>query len=73
MKCKVSASTQNQAFNALLFPDAHPYHQPLTGDSATTAKLASARVRAFYDALRKGADVEDNRAELAAAARRQVS
>ena len=37
------------AFNALLFPDAHPYHQPLTGDSATTAKLDSARVRAFYE------------------------
>jgi predicted Zn-dependent peptidase len=38
------------AFNALLFPGAHPYHQPLTGDSAATAKLDSARVRAFYDA-----------------------
>lgn len=37
------------------------------------AALRDQRVRAFYDALRKDADVEDNRAELAAAARRQVS
>lgn len=35
--------------------------------------LRDQRVRAFYDALRKDADVEDNRTELAAAARRQVS
>lgn len=38
------------AFNALLFPPHHPYHQPLTGDSAATAALDSARVRAFYEA-----------------------
>jgi predicted Zn-dependent peptidase len=38
------------AFNALLFPDHHPYHQPLGGDSATTAGLDSAKVRAFYSA-----------------------
>ncbi len=37
------------AFNALLFPATHPYHQPLTGDSASTTGLDSARVRAFYD------------------------
>jgi predicted Zn-dependent peptidase len=37
------------AFNALLFPDAHPYHLPLTGDSVATATLDSARVRAFYE------------------------
>ena len=37
------------------------------------AALRDQRVRAFFDALRKNADVEDNRAELAAAARRQVS
>ncbi|MGH7709785.1 MAG: peptidylprolyl isomerase, partial [Gemmatimonadaceae bacterium] len=37
------------------------------------AALRDQRVRAFYDALRKGADVEDNRVEIAAAARRQVS
>lgn len=38
------------AFNALLFPGGHPYHQPLTGDSAATAALDSAKVRAFYTA-----------------------
>lgn len=36
------------AFNALVFPAGHPYHKPLTGDSAATAKLDSAMVRAFY-------------------------
>lgn len=34
--------------------------------------LREQRVRAFYDALRKNADVEDNRAQLAASARRQA-
>lgn len=34
--------------------------------------LRDQRVRAFYDALRKNADVEDNRADLAAASRRQA-
>ena len=38
------------AFNALLFPKAHPYHHPLGGDSAATARLDSAQVRAFYEA-----------------------
>lgn len=38
------------AFNALLFPGNHPYHQPLTGDSAATAVLDSGLVRAFYQA-----------------------
>ena len=38
------------AFNALLFPPNHPYHQPLGGDSTTTANLDSAKVRAFYAA-----------------------
>jgi zinc protease len=38
------------AFNALVFPTAHPYHQPLGGDSATTAGLDSTKVRAFYRA-----------------------
>lgn len=37
------------------------------------AALRDQRVRAFYDALRRDADVDDKRAELAAAARRQVS
>lgn len=38
------------AFNALLFPGNHPYHRPLTGDSASTTALDSAGVRAFYEA-----------------------
>jgi predicted Zn-dependent peptidase len=38
------------AFNALLFPSTHPYHQPLGGDSTATAGLDSAKVRAFYSA-----------------------
>ncbi|MEO8200122.1 MAG: pitrilysin family protein [Gemmatimonadota bacterium] len=43
-------SMASLAFNALLFPANHPYHQPLSGDSASTASLDSARVRSFYDA-----------------------
>lgn len=39
---------------------------------AALSALRDQRVRAFYDALRKNADVEDNRAQLAAAARRQA-
>jgi zinc protease len=38
----------SHAFNALVFPAGHPYHEPLTGDSAATASLDSAMVRAFY-------------------------
>ncbi|MEX2180643.1 MAG: pitrilysin family protein [Gemmatimonadaceae bacterium] len=36
------------AFNTLLFPDGHPYHRPLGGDSASTAQLDSAMVRNFH-------------------------
>jgi zinc protease len=36
------------AFNTLLFPAAHPYHNAADGDSATTARLDSATVRAFF-------------------------
>ena len=36
------------AFNQLLFPEGHPYHNPVAGDSATVATLDSAKVRAFY-------------------------
>jgi zinc protease len=36
------------AFNALVFPAGHPYHKPLTGDSAATASLDSSMVREFY-------------------------
>lgn len=38
------------AFSALVFPAGHPYHEPLGGDSVTTAGLDSAKVRAFYNA-----------------------
>ncbi len=33
---------------AVLFPEAHPYHRPIGGDSAGTALLDSATVRRFY-------------------------
>lgn len=36
------------AFGAIVFPDGHPYHKPLGGDSAATAQLDSATVRAFW-------------------------
>ena len=37
------------AFNQLLFPPGHPYHYAPDGDSASTATLDSAAVRAFYE------------------------
>jgi zinc protease len=37
-------------FSAVMFPVGHPYHAPTDGDSAATARLDSARVRAFYAA-----------------------
>lgn len=37
------------AFNQLVFPEGHPYHYATDGDSASTAALDSARVRAFYE------------------------
>jgi len=37
------------AFNSLLFPAGHPYHNPPDGDSASTARLDSAPVRRFYE------------------------
>jgi predicted Zn-dependent peptidase len=36
------------AFNQIVFPEGHPYHNSPDGDSASTATLDSARVRAFY-------------------------
>jgi predicted Zn-dependent peptidase len=36
------------AFKALVFPDGHPYHKPLIGDSASTSRLDSVMVRQFY-------------------------
>lgn len=37
------------AFNQVVYPEGHPYHQPIGGDSASTAALDSTTVRAFYD------------------------
>lgn len=37
------------AFDQLVFPAGHPYHDPPDGDSASTAGLDSAHVRDFYD------------------------
>ena len=37
------------AFNQIVFPEGHPYHNPADGDSASTVALDSARVRNFYD------------------------
>ena len=37
------------AFNSLLFPAGHPYHNPPDGDSASTARLDSASIRRFYE------------------------
>ncbi len=36
------------AFYAVVFPPGHPYHNPLTGDSASTVRLDSAVVREFW-------------------------
>ncbi len=36
------------AFNQLMFPAGHPYHNPAGGDSVTVAAFDSAKVRAFY-------------------------
>jgi predicted Zn-dependent peptidase len=35
---------------ALLYPEGHPFHRPMTGDSASTARLDSAAVRGYYAA-----------------------
>jgi zinc protease len=37
------------AFNQIVFPAGHPYHRASDGDSASTARLDSAAVRAFYE------------------------
>ena len=36
------------AYNAIVFPRAHPYHRPIGGDSASTVTLDSVAVRGFY-------------------------
>ena len=35
---------------SLLYPDGHPFHRPMNGDSVATARLDSATVRRFYAA-----------------------
>jgi zinc protease len=37
------------AFNQIVFPEGHPYHNAADGDSASTSALDSARVRTFYE------------------------
>ena len=37
------------AFNQLVFPLGHPYHEDAAGDSASAASLDSATVRSFYE------------------------
>jgi predicted Zn-dependent peptidase len=37
------------AFNEVVYPAGHPYHNPPDGDSASTARLDSASVRRFYE------------------------
>jgi zinc protease len=37
------------AFDQIVFPQGHPYHDPADGDSASTVALDSARVRTFYE------------------------
>ena len=37
------------AFDQIVFPAGHPYHNPSGGDSITIAGLDSAKVRAFYE------------------------
>ena len=42
------AAVATLAYNAIVFPEGHPYHRPLGGDSASTVALDSATVRGFY-------------------------
>lgn len=42
-------SVAGLAFNQAVFPEGHPYHRATGGDSASTASMDSARVRAFYN------------------------
>ncbi|MEP6473160.1 MAG: pitrilysin family protein [Gemmatimonadota bacterium] len=43
---------------AVLFPESHPYHRPIGGDSAGTALLDSATVRRFYTMVARPDQVE---------------
>ena len=46
-------TTARLAFSAITFPAGHPYHRPIDGDSASTARLDSTAVRGFYQRLFK--------------------
>jgi zinc protease len=39
----------NLVFSHVVFPEGHPYHEPIGGDSASTAPLDSAMVREFWN------------------------
>jgi predicted Zn-dependent peptidase len=38
----------NRVFSRNIFPNGHPFHRNITGDSASTARLDSAAVRSFW-------------------------
>ena len=42
-------SVASDVFGYKVFPAGHPYHHPISGDSASTATLDSARVRQFWN------------------------
>ncbi|MGQ0703170.1 MAG: M16 family metallopeptidase [Gemmatimonadales bacterium] len=44
----VPAAVATLAYNSIVFPEGHPYHRPINGDSTSTAALDSATVRSFY-------------------------
>lgn len=43
------------AFNQILFPEGHPYHRSIGGDSVSTAQLDSVMVRQFYNGSMRSA------------------
>lgn len=43
------AAVASLVFSRAVFPAGHPYHNPLNGDSSSTAALDSAMVRNFWD------------------------
>jgi predicted Zn-dependent peptidase len=44
----VPQSLASNAYNAIVFPEGHPYHRPIGGDSTSTASLDSSMVRTSY-------------------------
>lgn len=45
----IPSALASLAFNANVFPEGHPYHHPIGGDSGSTAALDSSAVRGFYE------------------------